>query len=152
MGKRNNRRSGRNRRNDKKRQPRQNEYAEPTKPSKPKVYHTCELCEKVIDQVNIAISHKDSGKPTHFDCVVNEIKESNDMKPEWEVLYIGAGVFAIVEQLKGKQPKGQPGFTVIKKIYYEEEARKQNPEWRSDLTAVRENTYTGSAKEIQQKM
>jgi hypothetical protein len=64
-----------------------------------------------------AITHKETGKKAHFDCIINEIKKSYPLKPREEVFYLGGGSFGIIEDSKGNTLRG---FIIKRRIQYEE--------------------------------
>ena len=56
----------------------------------------CAWCGKPIKDISAAISEPDSGKPVHFDCVINRIIEGEVLETGDAVSYIGGGRFGVV--------------------------------------------------------
>jgi len=72
----------------------------------------CKICGEPIEAIIEAISESD-GSYSHFDCVVNSIKQNNKLAENECVSYIGQGYFAIcVKDEDGK-------FTIKERIPYE---------------------------------
>jgi hypothetical protein len=75
-----------------------------------------------------ALTHRVAGKPAHFDCVVQELRESNEVAPQEKICYLGGGSFGIIEL----RPAGGPSrFVIRKRIQYEEKEKPQ--EWKKTL-------------------
>ncbi len=77
----------------------------------------CPVCNKPINKIITAITHKETKKKAHFDCILKELKKNYRLKPDEELYYLGGGNFGIVEGLKGLKSKR---FVVKRKIQYEE--------------------------------
>ncbi len=77
----------------------------------------CPVCNKPISFIPTTITHRESGKRAHFDCVVKEIKKIQQLSSREDIYYLGSGTFGVVEMKKGKKPSG---FVVKKRIPYEE--------------------------------
>ena len=77
----------------------------------------CPVCDKPINKIITAITHKETKKKAHFDCILKELKKYYHLKPNEEVYYLGGGSFGIVEGSKGSKAKG---FSIKRKIQYEE--------------------------------
>jgi hypothetical protein len=77
----------------------------------------CPVCNKPINKIITAITHKETKKKAHFDCILKELKKYYHLKPNEEVYYLGGGSFGIVEGQKGLKAKS---FVVKRKIQYEE--------------------------------
>ncbi len=88
----------------------------------------CPLCQKPIHDLYSAITHRDSGQPAHFDCILQNLRESNDLLPSEKLCYLGGGSFGII-QLRGSQ--GPLRFFIRKRIQYE--PGESIPEWRRGL-------------------
>lgn len=88
----------------------------------------CPVCGKPIRELASALTHRVSRQPAHFDCVVRELRESNEVAPQEKICYIGGGSFAILEF----RPQGSPSrFVIRKRIPYEEKETPQ--EWKKPL-------------------
>ncbi len=88
----------------------------------------CPVCGKPVRDLPSALTHKLSRKPAHFDCVVRELREANEMAPQEKLCYLGGGSFGILEL----RPPGSPTrFVIRKRIQYEEKEIPQ--EWKKPL-------------------
>ena len=90
---------------------------------------SCAWCGKPIKDISTAISEPDSGKPVHFDCVIDRIIEREILETGDTVSYIGGGRFGIVHF---NNPPDTRDFT-IKKIF-EWENKENRSEWRVTMS------------------
>ena len=88
----------------------------------------CPVCEKHIRDVYSAVSYSVTQTPAHFNCILNELKDANELKPNEKICYLGSGSFGIV-QFRG--PESPIRIFIRKRIQYEE--KDNNPEWREKL-------------------
>ena len=72
----------------------------------------CPFCNMPIDSIASAVVNPD-GTYSHFDCVLNSIRETEKPAENQTVSYIGSGNFALCE----KNENG--GYTILKRISYE---------------------------------
>jgi hypothetical protein len=86
---------------------------------------SCAWCDKPIKDISAAISEPDTGKPVHFDCVINRIIEKEKLETGDTVSYIGGGRFGIIHF---NNPPDTRDFK-IKKIF-EWENKEVRSEWR----------------------
>lgn len=91
----------------------------------------CPICNQPITDIASAMSDKTSGQPVHFDCVLNQIKESEHTGENEKISYIGQGRFAV---LYFENPRDQRHFTIKKVIEWEN--RDQKPEWRDEISGL----------------
>jgi hypothetical protein len=77
----------------------------------------CPLCNRPINKMMTSITHKETEKKAHFDCIIKELKKSYPLKPREEIYYLGGGCFGIVEDLKHP---GSGHFIIKKRFQYEE--------------------------------
>ncbi len=106
-------------------------YAEkfPQVPKPPKRdYEPCSLSGKEIENIFIAVAHRDTGKPVNFDAVVDFLRNSEHIKPEQDLIYVGAGCFGVYEE---QEENGLKQKVQINKIVYEDNHHK--PDWRREL-------------------
>lgn len=80
---------------------------------------TCPKCGKQITEIAAALSDKETGEPAHFSCVLEILKNSETLKENEEIIYIGSGNFAIVAF---ENPKNRKKFTITKLIEWENKA------------------------------
>ena len=91
----------------------------------------CPVCNQPINDIASAIADKKTGKPAHFDCILNSIKESEPVGENEKISYIGQGRFAV---LYFENPRDQRHFTIKKIIEYED--KEQKTEWRDELSSL----------------
>jgi hypothetical protein len=81
-----------------------------------------------VRELASALTHRQSGRPAHFDCVVKELREANPLGPQERLCYLGAGVFGVLTW----KVEGNPATFVIKRrIPYEDPRAPQ--EWKRQL-------------------
>lgn len=100
----------------------------PAQPAVPIVLPDCPVCGKQVRELASALTHRASGKPAHFDCVVRELRESNEIAPQEKICYLGGGSFGILEF---RASGGAARFVIKKRIQYEEKEAPQ--EWKKPL-------------------
>jgi hypothetical protein len=92
------------------------------------VFPDCPICARPVRELASALTHRLSGKPAHFDCIVKELRDANEISPEERLCYLGAGSFGILEfRSQGEGSK----FVIRKRIPYEEKEHPQ--EWKKPL-------------------
>ena len=95
----------------------------------------CEKCGKEIKDLNTALSDKNTGNPIHFDCILEFIKNTEEIKENEEVIYIGNGNFAIVTF---ENPKTRKNFKIIKSIEWE--LKNENHQWKDEIKKLASST------------
>ena len=124
MNKNNNRR--RNfRKNNKKRF--NNDY-----PKKKIEYPTCPICNSKINDIYSAISYGEDNLPAHFDCILKELSEKEELMNKEKICYLGGGSFGIV---KFSNTPGSNRFFVRKRIQYEK--KDEAFDWRKDIGFIK---------------
>ncbi len=93
-----------------------------------KNFPLCPLCQKPVQDLYSAITHRDSGGPAHFDCILENIRSANELQPSEKLCYLGAGSFGIIQY---RSSQGPMRFFIRKRIQYE--AAESIPEWRRVL-------------------
>lgn len=91
----------------------------------------CPMCKTPVNDISSALADKITGKPIHFDCVLNQIKEKEIVGENEKIAYIGQGRFAI---LYYENPRDQKKFVIKKTIEWEN--REQKSEWRDELSGL----------------
>ncbi len=91
----------------------------------------CPKCGQPITDIASAIADKATGAPLHFDCVLNQVKQSEPTGENEKVAYIGQGRFAVLQY---ENIRDQRHFTIKKIIEWEN--REQQSEWRSELSGL----------------
>jgi hypothetical protein len=88
----------------------------------------CPVCGKQVRELASALTHRVARQPAHFDCIMRELRDSNEVAPQERICYLGGGTFGILEF----QPPGGPTrFVIRKRIPYEEKETPQ--EWKKPL-------------------
>ena len=91
----------------------------------------CPKCGQPITDIASAIADKATGAPLHFDCVLNQVKQSEPTGENEKVAYIGQGRFAVLQY---ENIRDQRLFTIKKIIEWEN--REQQSEWRNELSGL----------------
>ena len=100
----------------------------PPWPEVPLVFPDCPICGKSVRDLASALTHKIAHQPAHFDCVMQEVRDSNEIAPQERICYLGGGSFGILEF---RPPGGPVKFVIRKRIQYEE---KETPQaWKKTL-------------------
>ncbi|MGP1439029.1 MAG: hypothetical protein ACTTKH_08170 [Treponema sp.] len=95
----------------------------------------CEKCGKEIKDLTLALSDKNTGNPVHFDCILSFIKNSEELKENEEIIYIGHGNFAIVSF---ENPKIRKKFKIVKLIEWEE--KNEDCQWKNEIKKLASST------------
>lgn len=95
-----------------------------------KVCAICKLPMKA-DEVNSAVSDKVSQSPSHFDCVLKQVSESEKLEPNEKIAYIGQGRFAVI---CFENPHDTKHFSIKKIIEWEN--RDNRVEWRNEISSL----------------
>jgi len=94
------------------------------------VFPGCPVCGEPVRELSSALTHRQSGQPAHFDCIVKELREANPIGPQERLCYLGGGVFGVLTW----KVEGNPASFVIKRrIPYEDPRTPQ--EWKRQLQA-----------------
>ena len=91
----------------------------------------CPKCGQPITEIASAIADKTSGEPIHFDCALNEVKQTEPTGENEKIAYIGQGRFAV---LAYENIRDQRHFTIKKIIEWE--SREQQSQWRGELSGL----------------
>lgn len=91
----------------------------------------CPKCGEPLTDVASAIADKASGKPVHFECVMNQITETEKCGQNEKICYIGQGRFGV---LYFENPRDQRHFEIRRIIEWE--PRDQQHEWRDELSGL----------------
>lgn len=66
----------------------------------------CPICNEPIYIVEEAIRHNKTEEFAHFECVTNQIRETNKLEKSDKLVYLGSGTFGVIEENKnGKNSK-----------------------------------------------
>lgn len=91
----------------------------------------CPICNQQIADMASAITDKSSGKPVHFECVMEKLSGTEKVGQNEKICYIGQGRFGI---LYFENPRDQRHFTIKKIIEWEEKDKKA--EWRDEMSGL----------------
>jgi hypothetical protein len=97
---------------------------QPARNEPPMVFPDCPICKQPVRDLPSALTHRETKQPVHFDCIMRELRDSNELGPQEKICYLGGGAFGILEFRQGK-------FTIRKRIQYEEKEAAQ--EWKKPL-------------------
>lgn len=100
-------------------------------PSTPRICPDCPVCGKPVRELPSALTHRPTGSPAHFECILKELRDANELAPQEKLCYLGGGAFGI---LQFRQAGGTTRFTIRKRIPYEEKDTPQ--EWKKSLAVT----------------
>ena len=89
---------------------------------------TCARCGKPIKDLSAALADKTDGKPVHFDCVLNFLKQNETLQENEAISYIGQGRFAVIKYASMVTMKE---FSIVRIIEWED--KNQRAEWRGTI-------------------
>lgn len=91
----------------------------------------CPICGKRVEEIESAVTDKQSGLPAHFDCITNRLAEMEHLKDGENVVYIGQGTFAVMRYDNKDDPKM---FHIVRKIEWENGGR--DIPWRHEISSL----------------
>ena len=91
----------------------------------------CPKCGQPITDIASSLIDKATGKPMHFDCALNQVRESETLSENEKIAYIGQGRFGV---LYYENMRDQRHFTIKKIIEWED--RDSKPQWREELSGL----------------
>lgn len=91
----------------------------------------CAKCGEIITDIASSIADKATGKPVHFECVIEQLRQSEPTGENEKIAYIGQGRFAVLHY---ENMRDQRHFTIKKIIEWED--RDQKSEWRTELSGL----------------
>jgi hypothetical protein len=94
-------------------------------------YSECPVCGKGVRDLLTAIAWGEERKPAHFDCILKDISDKEELLPREKLIYMGAGSFGIVKFRSGGSSSA-PRFVIRKRIQLEEKEEKF--EWRRQIS------------------
>jgi hypothetical protein len=97
-------------------------------PADPLPLLDCSICGKPIRDIASAVTDRITGMPAHFDCIVSQIAENEQIEKGDTVAYIGGGRFGIVCFVN---PPDTRNFKVKKIIEWEDKGNRA--EWRQTV-------------------
>ncbi len=90
------------------------------------MFPDCPICKQPVKDLASALTHRETRQPAHFDCIMRELRDSNELAPQEKICYLGGGAFGILEFRQGPSR-----FVIRKRIQYEEKEAAQ--EWKKPL-------------------
>ncbi|MDR2135463.1 MAG: hypothetical protein LBO76_02490 [Treponema sp.] len=114
-------------------------WVAPRLSTEPIPHPLCPYCGKPIKDMSAAITDRDSGEPSHFECVVARISGRETLESGDAVVYIGGGRFGVVHfpgMIRDRGRKNGDDYDTrgfqIKKIV-EWENREDRALWRKNI-------------------
>lgn len=89
----------------------------------------CPFCGERIRALKTAVARKEDNAPSHFDCVLKNLSDQEELNPGEKMCYLGNGSFGIIKEKVGSMSNR---FFVRKRIQYENKETKI--EWRRQLS------------------
>jgi hypothetical protein len=96
------------------------------RPRNKRTFPECPICNKSVKFLLTAISVGENNNPAHFDCVLKQVSENEELGPKEKIIYIGNGNFAVINNKSGKE------LSIRKTIQFE--LKENNSEWRKKLS------------------
>jgi hypothetical protein len=90
----------------------------------------CPYCGQNVRDVLTAIALNEGATPAHFDCVLRQLAEEEELQPKEKIIYLGNGSFGIVRFKSQSDPKN---FVIRKRIQIEPE--KIDLDWRKSVAS-----------------
>ncbi len=90
----------------------------------------CPICKKNIRYLASAICLEKDKSPAHFDCVIEKLRQENELMDKERICYLGNGSFGIIKSVEGNSPS----FFIRKRIQFEEP--ETHPEWRKNMQSI----------------
>lgn len=91
----------------------------------------CPICGKKIEDIESAVSDRQSMMPAHFDCVIKNLSDAEHIGKDENIVYIGQGKFAVMRYENKNDPKT---FHIVRKIEWE--ARSSDIPWRQEISTL----------------
>jgi len=107
-------------------------WVPPQMPSLPIPTASCAWCDKPIKDVkdiSIAMSEPGTGRPIHFDCVIDRIMGREELESGDTISYIGGGRFGVVHF---NNPPDTRDFKIKKILEWED--KEIRSEWRATIS------------------
>ncbi len=74
----------------------------------------CCLCHKEIFEMTTAVDMVDYNAPAHFECVIDRLNNTENLKDGEKIIYLGNRKFGVVKYNKNN------GFNIIREVFYED--------------------------------
>jgi hypothetical protein len=99
-------------------------------PLPPRSFPACPVCAEAVRDLAAALTHRPTGRPAHFDCILKELRDQNPLGPQEKLCYLGSGVFGV---LTWRQEGNPASFVIKRRIPYEDPRTTQD--WKRELQA-----------------
>ena len=93
-----------------------------------KDFPICPICGNSVKDINTAIASEENDSPAHFDCILKQLEQREELEKDEKICYLGKGSFGIIKTRNG----GSQKFFVRKRIQYEVEEKKYD--WRKKIS------------------
>ena len=90
-----------------------------------KNFPICPICNKPIRDESTAITNREGNEGNHFDCVLAELRKSEELQPNEKICYLGKGSFGIISI---RSSGGPIRFLIRKRIQFEQ--KDQASQWQ----------------------
>ncbi|MGL4524008.1 MAG: hypothetical protein ACRCVN_00600 [Spirochaetia bacterium] len=90
----------------------------------------CPICEKKILSSSSIVENPGTGDPSHFECVLQSLKNNHPLEKDQRLAYLGSGVFAVIEQ-EHPGRKNSP-FKIIE--YVHNGQKPSETPWKADIS------------------
>ncbi|MBI9105491.1 MAG: hypothetical protein JEZ04_02035 [Spirochaetales bacterium] len=93
-----------------------------------KDFPICPICGNSVKDINTAIAAEENEAPAHFDCIIKQLEEREQLEKDEKICYLGRGSFGVI-----KTRNGGSKFFVRKRIQFEKEEKKFD--WRRKISS-----------------
>ena len=99
--------------------------SERNRSSRERNFPICHICNKPIRDESTAIATHEKNVTSHFDCVLAELRKSEELQPNEKICYLGKGSFGIISI---RSSGGPIRFLIRKRIQFEQ--KDQASQWQ----------------------
>ena len=93
--------------------------------------YVCPRCGEQIEELSSAVADKESGEPVHFTCVLEFLKNAENLGENEEVIYIGNVNFAVAFF---ENPRIRKKFKIKKLIEWEDKNKVYD--WKKEIAEL----------------
>lgn len=88
----------------------------------------CEICREPIKDVTASMSlDGESDKTSHFDCILKDLSQKENLPEDEKIIYLGSGSFGVVK----KDEYARRQLSILRKIQYARPEERE--EWRKKM-------------------
>jgi len=84
----------------------------------------CSICGEIIEDVTSAMCSPTGEEPAHFDCIIKQLSEKEELKENELIVYLGSNHFAVVQ----KEDYNKRQINIIRTIDFHRIEERE--EWR----------------------